>query len=458
MIKSEYNNFMELECLIFKRHSKKNRNTFSCRFISMEISRINVLLCKNTDMRLIPMIFLIIVMFSCKETKITPITMRDDVSVLANDSLRGRKTGSEDEKKAGKYIANRFEGLKLQPKGVNGFYQEFTFKASKNPHQEAEFTSEINDSAQTGQNVIAYLDNGAKNTVVIGAHYDHLGMGGEGSLYREGRAIHNGADDNASGVAMMLHLADTIRKSNAPKKNNYLFIAFSGEEEGLLGSNYFVKNPTIDTKKVTYMINMDMVGRLNAENSLAVYGVGTSPIFKKTVNENAGNLNIIEYESGVGPSDHTSFYLADIPVLHFFTGQHEDYHKPSDDTERVNFAGMELVSNYILNIINDLNSEEKLPFQKTKNESEVVPDFKVTLGVVPDYLFGGKGMRIDGVSEDKPAQKAGLQKGDVVVKMAEFEVTDMMSYMKSLSKFEKGQTATVTIDRGGKLKEVEVTF
>lgn len=409
-------------------------------------------------MRLITMIFLIILMFSCKEAKVPVITMKEDVSVLANDSLGGRKTGSDYEKKAAKYIAKRFEGLKLKPKGVNGFYQEFTFKASKNPHQEAEFTSETSDSTRTGENVIAYLDNGAENTVVIGAHYDHLGMGGEGSLYREGPAIHNGADDNASGVAMMLHLADTLSKQNAPKNNNYLFMAFSGEEEGLLGSNYFVKHPTIDTKKVTYMINMDMVGRLNKENTLAVYGLGTSPIFKEVVNKNAGVLNIIENESGVGPSDHTSFYLADIPVLHFFTGQHEDYHKPSDDIEKVNFEGMKVVSEYIFNIIKDLDSQGKLAFQKTKNESEVVPDFKVTLGVVPDYLFGGKGMRIDGVSEDKPAQKAGLQKGDVVVKMGDWDVTDMMSYMNSLSKFEKGQTAIVTIDRGGELKEVEVTF
>ncbi|QAA82588.1 M20/M25/M40 family metallo-hydrolase [Aequorivita sp. H23M31] len=409
-------------------------------------------------MRSIPMIFLIILMFSCKEAKIPVITMKEDVSVLANDSLGGRKTGSDYEKKAAKYIAKRFEGLKLQPKGVNGFFQKFTFKPSKNPHQEAEFTSESSDSTQTGENVMAYLDNQAENIVVIGAHYDHLGMGGEGSLFGDGPAIHNGADDNASGVAMMLHLAEKLQQHGAPKSNNYLFIAFSGEEEGLLGSNYFVKHPTIDTKNVTYMINMDMVGRLNKENTLAVYGVGTSPIFKGVVNKNAGVLNIIENESGVGPSDHTSFYLADIPVLHFFTGQHEDYHKPSDDIEKVNFEGMEIVSNYIFKIIKDLDSENKMQFQKTKNESEVVPDFKVTLGVVPDYLFGGKGMRIDGVSEDKPAQKAGLQKGDVVVKMGNLGITDMMSYMNSLSKFEKGQTTTVTIDRAGELKEVEVTF
>ncbi|AFL80318.1 putative aminopeptidase [Aequorivita sublithincola DSM 14238] len=409
-------------------------------------------------MRTILVIFLAIVVFSCKETKMKSVTMKEDVSILANDSLNGRKTGSSDEKKAAEYIAKRFADLGLQPKGTDGYFQKFTFKASKIPHQEAEFTSEKNDSTETGENVIAYLDNTAENTVVIGAHYDHLGMGGEGSLYREGDAIHNGADDNASGVAMMLHLADSLQNKDSPKNNNYLFIAFSGEEEGLLGSNYFVKNPTIDTKKVTYMLNMDMVGRLNPENTLAVYGVGTSPVLKQTVNANAGDLKIVENESGVGPSDHTSFYLSDIPVLHFFTGQHEDYHKPSDDTERVNFEGMEMVSNYIFSIIKDLDSQKKLPFRKTKNESEVVPDFKVTLGVVPDYLFNGKGMRIDGISEDRPAQRAGLQKGDVVVKTGDFEVTDMMSYMESLSKFEKGQTVIVTIKRSEELKEVEVTF
>ena len=411
-------------------------------------------------MRAILMFFLAMLIFSCKETRVqfAGISMKDDVSVLANDSLKGRKTGSVEEKKAAYYIAERFKNIGLQPKGADGFFQKFTFKASKNPHQEAVFTSEQNDSTQTAENVIAYLDNRADNTVVIGAHYDHLGMGGEGSLYREGPEIHNGADDNASGVAMMLHLATSLRADGSPENNNYLFIAFSGEEEGLLGSNYFVKHPSIDIKKVTYMINMDMVGRLNSEKTLAVYGLGTSPIFKQTVNANSGDLRIIENESGVGPSDHTSFYLADIPVLHFFTGQHEDYHKPTDDTEKVNFEGMEIISNYIFRIIKDLDNQKKLPFRKTKNESEVVPDFKVTLGVVPDYLFGGKGMRIDGVSEDRPAQKAGLQKGDVVVKMGDYKVNDMMSYMESLSKFEKGQTVLIEVKRNDDLLKVNVTF
>lgn len=409
-------------------------------------------------MRLTLMIFLGIALFSCKPAMVPDITMKDDISVLAHDSLYGRKTGSLYEKKAARYIAKRFADLGLKPMGTDGFFQKFTFKPSENPHQEAAFTSEMDPGSLTGENVIAYLNNRAQNTVVIGAHYDHLGMGAEGSLYRGEPEIHNGADDNASGVAMLLHLAARLKQKGAPNNNNYLFIAFSGEEEGLLGSNYFVKNPTIDLKKATYMINMDMVGRLNDENTLAIYGVGTAPIFKELVRENAGKLNIVEKESGIGPSDHTSFYLVDIPVLHFFTGQHEDYHKPTDDIDKVNFEGMNVVSNYIFHLIKNLDQQKKLQFQKTKNESEMVPDFKVTLGVVPDYLFDGKGMRIDGISEDRPAQRAGMQKGDVVVKMGDYEVTDMMSYMKSLSKFEKGQNVPVIIERNGQKKEVEVTF
>ncbi|WP_203295481.1 M20/M25/M40 family metallo-hydrolase [Luteirhabdus pelagi] len=411
-------------------------------------------------MRLFATLFLFLLFISCKEKQqAKPISMKEEVTFLADDKLSGRETGTEGEQKAADYLVKRFTDIGLSPKGASGVYtQTFTFKPSSNPHEEAKFTN-AEDSTITGTNVVGYIDNKAESTVVIGAHYDHLGMGGEGSLYREGEAVHNGADDNASGVAVLLKLAENLVEEDAPKNNNYLFIAFSGEEMGLLGSNYYVKNPTIDTKKVSYMMNMDMVGRLNEENTLAVHGVGTSPVFKQTLfANNDQGLNITEHESGVGPSDHTSFYLADIPVLHFFTGQHEDYHKPGDDAEKLNYEGMQKVQNYIYNIISDLDDNGQLAFKKTKNESEAVPDFKVTLGVVPDYLFDGEGMRIDGVSEDRPAQKAGLQKGDIVKKMGEHDVNDMMSYMKSLSKFEKGQTATVMIERDGELMEVEVTF
>jgi len=236
-------------------------------------------------------------------------------------------------------------------------------------------------------------------------------------------------------------------------------MAFSGEEMGLLGSNYFVKHTTIDLSKVNYMINMDMVGRLKEDKTLAVYGVGTSPIFKETVEKHAEKkFHLVLKESGVGPSDHTSFYLADLPVLHLFTGQHEDYHRPSDDSNLLNYDGMQEISDYVVAIISDLDDDGKIAFTKTKNEQQKGSKFKVTLGVVPDYLFDGKGMRIDGVTDDRPAHKAGIVKGDVVIKMGDIEVAEMMDYVKSLGQFEKGQTTKVTVIRDGKEVELEVTF
>ncbi len=382
--------------------------------------------------------------------------MQEDVTFLADDNLKGRATGTEGEKKAAVYISNRFKGIYIEAKGTTGFYQDFSFKPKTHPHEAIKFDTK-EDGSITGRNVIGYIDNKAENTIIIGAHYDHLGLGGEGSLYRDSiAAIHNGADDNASGVAVMLNLAKKLLKGNV--NNNYLFIAFSGEEMGLLGSNYFVKNPTIELEKVNYMINMDMVGRLKADSTLAVYGTGTSPMFKQVLRAHNEKFKLIQKESGIGPSDHTSFYNADIPVLHFFTGQHEDYHKPSDDSEKLNYQGMETISNYIFNIISDLDDNNKLAFRKTKNESEAVPRFKVGLGVIPDYLFDGVGMRIDGISEGKPAQKAGLQKGDIVIQIGEYEIKSMMDYMKALSTFEKGNTTEVIVDRDNKEVEVEITF
>jgi len=396
------------------------------------------------------------VLISCSTEKNPSVTIKEDVAYLADDKLEGRQTGTEGEKKAAEYIADRFKDMGLTAKGTNGFYQEFSFLPKTDPHSEVQFTKN-QDGTITGRNVIGYIDNKAKNTIIIGAHFDHLGYGGEGSLYRDSiKAVHNGADDNASGTSVMLDLARKLKNKNI--NNNYLFMAFSGEEMGLLGSNYFVKNPTIDTKAVSYMINMDMVGRLKQDSTLAVYGTGTSPIFKQVLSAHNNKFKLIENESGVGPSDHTSFYLADIPVLHFFTGQHSDYHKPGDDSEKLNYNGMAMISEYIFDLISDLDDNSKLAFRKTKNESESTPRFKVGMGVIPDYLFDGKGMRIDGVSEGKPAQKAGLQKGDVVIQLGDSLVTNMMSYMKALSIFDKGDKAKVIVNRNGKSVKSEIQF
>ncbi|WP_452219962.1 M28 family peptidase [Lacinutrix salivirga] len=401
------------------------------------------------------LVFLLL-LSACKTEKPKLVTIEEDVAFLSSDSLEGRQTGSEGEQKAAQYIADRFTAIGLQSKGTDGFFQTFSFKPKTNPHQKVNYTVKEGDSTITATNVIGFIDNKAENTIIIGAHYDHLGYGAEGSLHRGEKAIHNGADDNASGVAVLLNLAKKLMAGNS--NNNYLFMAFSGEEMGLLGSNYFVKNPTIDTKKVNYMINMDMVGRLKADSTLAVYGVGTSPILKQTLTSNNEKFKLIQKESGVGPSDHTSFYNADIPVLHFFTGQHEDYHKPTDDAEKLNYEGMKTISNYIYEIISDLDNNGRLPFRKTKNESDDVPRFKVGLGVTPDYLFDGKGMRIDGTREDTPAFKAGLQRGDIVTKLGDSTITDMMSYMRALSAFEKGDKTKVIVKRGEELVETEVTF
>jgi S1-C subfamily serine protease len=243
-----------------------------------------------------------------------------------------------------------------------------------------------------------------------------------------------------------LLLAKILRGSNL--HNNYLFIAFTGEEKGLFGSNYFCKNPTVDLETVNYMFNMDMVGRLNKENVLALNGVGSSPTFMEALEDiGIDSLKIVTSKSGIGPSDHTSFYLKNIPVIHFFTGQHEDYHRPSDDADKLNYEGLYVVTAYIDSMITHLDGRDKLAFTKTKDESKDTPKFTVTLGVVPDYLFDGKGMRIDGVREGRPAEKAGLLDGDIVIQLGDIQVVDMMSYMEALSKFKKGEATEVTVKR-----------
>jgi hypothetical protein len=392
----------------------------------------------------------------CQQTKTyDPIAqITQDIEVLASDSLAGREVGTEGEKMAADYIASELEKAGVQPKGTDGFYQSFFVKDADNPH--AQPSVETGEDGITGYNVVGMIDNPGDEFVIIGAHYDHLGMGDFSSLHRGEQAVHNGADDNASGIAAMLHLARVL--SQKELNRDVLFIGFSGEEKGLWGSNYFTKNSTVDLSKANFMINMDMVGRLDESKGLAANGTGTSPIWNWLLDEvNADSLKLIKSESGVGPSDHTSFYLQDIPVLHFFTGQHEDYHKPGDDPEKINEAGILQVASIIERMILLMDDDEKIAFTKTKDESDN-PRFTVTLGVVPDYMYDGDGMRIDGVSEDKPAIKAGIEKGDVVVQLGDSTVTDMMSYMRALSTFEKGDKTTVVIDRSGEKLSFEIEF
>src|SRR5690606_37680990 len=212
--------------------------------------------------------------------------------------------------------------------------------------------------------------------------------------------------------------------------------------------------------QLNYMINLDMVGRLDTAKGLAVNGVGTSPAWAPALASiTIPGIEVKTSESGVGPSDHTSFYLQDVPAVHFFTGTHADYHKPSDDAELINYTGMLGIVRAIEALVRELDDDGKLVFTKTEQaNAESTPRFKVTLGVVPDYLYDGKGMRIDGVTEGKPAEQAGMKAGDIVVRMGAVEVTDMMSYMRGLGAFNAGDRATVTILRNGEEMQLEVTF
>lgn len=323
--------------------------------------------------------------------------------------------------------------------------------------------TQIGEKKRTGHNVIGYIDNGAATTVILGAHFDHLGYGEDGnSMLRTGeKLIHNGADDNASGTAALIELA-RILKASKTKNNNYLFIAFSGEELGLFGSKYFTDHPTIDLKTANYMINMDMVGRLNDSTKiLSVGGYGTSPQWATVINKQDKKLPfVIKIDSsGTGPSDHTSFYRKDIPVLFFFTGQHRDYHRPSDDADRINYIGELNVINYINIIINNLDKQsQKMAFLKTRETQSSTTSFKVTLGIMPDYTYDGSGVRADGVTDGRPAAKAGLKTGDVIIQLGDNPVNSMETYMQALNKFKKGDKTIVKFKRGNETLESAIEF
>ncbi|HEU4718181.1 MAG TPA: M20/M25/M40 family metallo-hydrolase [Bacteroidia bacterium] len=382
--------------------------------------------------------------------------LKKDISFLASDKLQGRGTGSDGEKMAADYISGQFKKCGLQPKGTNGYFQPFTFKHKVDPKD-----STSKEEVRHGKNVIGYLDNGAKLTVVIGAHYDHLGLGYDHNSLDanpEGK-IHNGADDNASGAAGVMELARYFTSNKEKEPFNFLFICFSGEELGLIGSKKFCDSATIDLSTVDYMINMDMIGRMNdSTKTLIIYGVGTAPDWVPMIDGIQTGMHIKKDSAGIGPSDQTSFYLKNIPVLHFFTGQHEDYHKPSDDENKINYPGEKMVLQYIITIIDKTEKLDKLRFLQTKNPDVGRHKYSVTMGVMPDYAFEGKGMRVDGVTDGKPAAIAGVKQGDVIIQLGDYPVGSTMDYMKALGNFKKGDTTKVKVKRGEQELSLDVTF
>ena len=319
----------------------------------------------------------------------------------------------------------------------------------------------IEQKKRVGHNVIAFKNNNAATTIIIGAHYDHLGYGEDHNSLFTGTEpqIHNGADDNASGTAAVIELSKMLSAS-AFANNNYLFIHFSGEELGLYGSKYFTEHSSIPLAQANYMVNLDMVGRLNdSTHGLTIAGFGTSPTWGEVITTANDYFSIKVDSSGTGPSDHTSFYRKNIPVLFFFTGLHSDYHKPTDDADKINYTGTFKVVKYIYELVGAVNNKGKLNFTTTKERAtSTKSNFKVTLGIMPDYTFSGIGVRADGVSEGKLAQKVGIKAGDVIIKLGNYYFNDVQAYMDVLSKFKKGDATTVTVQRGTEKLEFNIVF
>ena len=318
-------------------------------------------------------------------------------------------------------------------------------------------TVSVSEKVRTAYNVVAYINNNAENTIILGAHYDHLGYGEDKNALDIGHNIHNGADDNASGTAALIELAKELKQASA-KNNNYLFINFSGEELGLFGSKYWLNHPTINIA-ANYMINMDMVGRYDSAHKLTIGGYGTSPawanVFETTTNK---SLSIKFDSTGSGPSDHASFYRTSMPVLFFFTGSHPDYHKATDDWDKINYDGERQIVQYIYRLIETTDAKGKLIFTKTTEPQMGRSSFTVSLGVIPDYGFSGTGVRIDGVSPDKLAEKIGLQTGDILLQLGDYKFVDVMSYMQTLNKFKKGNATKLIIKRKDEEKIFYIVF
>ena len=313
------------------------------------------------------------------------------------------------------------------------------------------------------KNVVGVLEgkgNLKNETVVVGAHYDHLGYGGRGSLAPWTMDIHNGADDNSSGTTGMMEIASIVAKSDAKNRRRVVFIAFSAEERGLIGSAFYVNNPLFSLDNTVAMINLDMIGRLT-DNKLIITGTGTSDVWPRLLDElnKDFKFEITRQPEGTGPSDHQSFYLKKIPVLHLFTGLHEFYHRPSDDPKIVDFAGMARIVELGAQITQYLQTLEERPnFQKSEKQRNVenTGGDRPYFGSIPDYADNTDGLPLSGVSSNGPADLAGIKPKDIIVKINDYKIGGIEDFDSALRKFKGGDKVKVTVLRGKKQLVVEV--
>jgi hypothetical protein len=322
-------------------------------------------------------------------------------------------------------------------------------------------------------NVIGILEGSdpvlKKEAIVIGAHYAHLGRGGNGSLAPREGDIHHGADDNASGVAGVLELARMFASQRPRLKRSLVFIAFSGEEEGLLGSNYYVNHPVVPLPDTVAMINMDMIGRLK-DDKLVIGGVGTAQGWRDSLTINNGGamervgipssrkFELTLNDDGYGPSDHASFYAKQVPVLFFWTGTHSDYHKPSDTADKINYEGEAGILGMVMRVVNSIDAQSQRPvYTVAKSESQGrTMGFKVSLGTIPNYAESTDGLLLDGVRDDSPAAKAGLKAGDKIVGMAGREIRNVYDYTYALGEMKAGEEYEVELLRGSERLKLKI--
>lgn len=325
--------------------------------------------------------------------------------------------------------------------------------------KELKLTTDVVRAEVPAYNVVGVLDGSdpvLKNeTIILGAHYDHLGHGGEGSLAPRSGEIHHGADDNASGTAGLIELARIFGAQRPKLKRTLVFIAFGGEEEGLLGSNYYVNHPVVPLGKTIAMINMDMIGRMK-DSKLMIGGVGTATEWRPLLAQTDFSLALSD--DGFGPSDHSSFYGKQIPVLFFFTGTHNDYHKPSDTFDKINYIDEARILNLVARIVKDVDGADKrLTYTTAKSEPPRTGGFRVYLGTIPNYADTTEGLLLDGVRDDSPAAKAGLKAGDRIVKIGARDVKNVYDYTAALGEMKAGQEYVFEVMRGTERLTLKIT-
>jgi hypothetical protein len=356
-------------------------------------------------------------------------------------------------------IKRNFADLLFKSAGLDFSAYQKEMKENKKPasfvfkNASANLSTEVEEINLIDRNVAGYLegtDPVLKNEyIVIGAHYDHLGMGIEGSLYKgKEEKIHHGADDNASGTAGVMELAEKFASVKGLLKRSIIFITFSGEELGLLGSNYFVNNLPVPENKIVTMINMDMIGRLR-EKALTVYGMGTSSGWKDLLNkENIYKFKLAFNDEGFGPSDHSSFYGKGIPVLFFFTGVHEDYHRPTDEAKLINSAGEDSVLHYVYDVTEVIDTMSTKPDYIKVARKETSGEWKVYAGTVPDMSNTSEGFKLSGVSPGGPAEVAGLKGGDTMLKFGDRGINNIYDFVYALQDHVPGDVVKVIVKRG----------